>query len=82
MARMHAALAAVAVADSQRGGRCRRELGADRVEPVHRAEHVARLDEEPLAGRSEHDAAARPLEQPHAEVLLELADALRQRRAS
>ena len=39
------------------------ELGRGGVEAVHGAQHVAGLDQQPLAGRRQRDLAARPLEQ-------------------
>ena len=63
-------------ATPRRGGR----FGGHSLEPIHGPEHVASLHEEPLAGRSEHHPPARPLEQAHAELVLQLADALRQGR--
>ena len=75
----HAALAAVAVTDAERNGGGGRQLGTDGAEAIHRPQHVARLDEQPLAGRRERHLAARALEEADPEVLLELADALRQR---
>ena len=71
----HAVLAAVAVADGARR-RHRGELGRRGVEAVDGSEHVAGVDQQPLAGPAQCHPPARALEQRQAEVALELADAL------
>ena len=70
----------MAVADPQREAHRRGELLADRIEALHGPQDVTCFDEKPFARRGERDLAAGALEQAQAEVLLELADALREGR--